>query len=263
MQIFVKTLTGKTITLDVEPSDYICDGGGLVYPDEIPAPEIEARIEAAKGLFAELQMAALVKSGAARLLRVWLNGNIAIDLSIPPKGASVRAADILARAVKKYCDIADIGIAATVDAGARLIVRETRKELGPDDNVDAILPDGGSLVLVSGPQKAGAAAAPAGAAPAGGAGTAAAPASVPAAAPGLYRSPSGRSDGYAIFVLLGGSFLMRLVVRAAFTIKQLKTLIKNKHAGMLKPADGSEVVKTMPVSLPEGMTLALEGQLLR
>lgn len=81
--------------------------------------------------------------------------------------------------------------------------------------------------------------------------------------PGLYRSVSGRSDGYAVFVLLGGSFLMRLVVRGAFTIKQLRSLIKSKHAGMAKPADGATAVKGLPAALPEGMTLALEGQLLR
>lgn len=273
MQIFVKTLTGKTVTLDVEPSDEIGGGGEMIYPDVIPNEELQKQKDAAKALFSDLQVVALVKSGAARLVRIWLNANIALDLPIPPKGTAVRAADVLGRAVKKYFEIADIGLAATVSSDARLVVRETRKELAPEDDVDAALPDGGSLVLVSGPQKAapaaGAPAAPAsatgvsaGAPAAGGAGKPAAPAA-PAAVPGLYRSPSGRSDGYVIFVLLGGSFLMRLVVRGTFTIKQLRSLIKNKHAGMAKPADGSSAVKGLPAALPEGLTLALEGQLLR
>lgn len=166
MQIFVKTLTGKTITLDVEPSDLIGGGGCMEYPDVIPDEELQQQKEAAKALFSELQVAALVKSGAARLVRVWLNANIALDLPIPPKGATVRAADVLGRAVKKYFEIADIGLAASVSSDARLVVRETRKELAPEDDVDAALPDGGSLVLVSGPQKAAPAAAPAAAAPA-------------------------------------------------------------------------------------------------
>jgi ubiquitin len=70
-----------------------------------------------------------------------------------------------------------------------------------------------------------------------------------ASLPAAFRSPSGRAPAYAVFLFLEGAALLKLVVRAEYTVRQLRGLVRKKAA-----AAG--------VTLPNAFMLGLDRRLL-
>ena len=78
MQIFVKTLTGKTITLEVEGSDFIEGGGGVVEfrttDVEVNEAGVELRIAKAREAAVSGQEMAVEMAGAETVPLLLLGG---------------------------------------------------------------------------------------------------------------------------------------------------------------------------------------------
>jgi ubiquitin len=237
MQLFVKTLTGKTITLDVEPSDTV----GNTLPFEYIAGEVTPVLEARARLLFE----AYTADRDARLVRVWVNTSVAFDVRVLPDHHT--AADVLA-ALRRLAASGPLApsTAAAFAETSRLYLLDTHALLGGGDDV-RVLPPGSELgVAPSGTVPALLAPPP----PAPSTAVESIPSSVPEK---LFRSVSGRSQGYPIFVLVGGDTILRVIAASSWTMRRLTSAVRVRWAA--ERPDGSPL-------LPEGLQLGFHGQLL-
>lgn len=260
------------MTFDVEPCDSIFANDGLEFPPEssIDDEEIDAHLQEAEGLSSALRKAGslLDTSSGGRIVRLWLSSSVAFSFSVC-KGLT--AADLLALASFRSAQLADFGLAATAQPDACLVVRSTRRQLRPDEDVAAAVAEGDSLVLVrraqaaalrDGGAEAAAAAVKLSAREARAAARAARLSTAVPAAPAAPL-PAPPSESYAVHVVLGGSYLVRVLVRSSFTVKQLRRLVEAKHARLLKPTASGLHHHDVPRVLPRDFALSLNGQLLR
>lgn len=273
MQIFIKTLTGKTITIDVQPCDPIFSTDGLVFPSEssIEDEEIEAHLQEAEGLLSALRKSGpiLGAASALRSVRVWFSSTVAYEFRA---GKGLTAADLIALASCRSAQLADFGVAATATPDSCLLVRSTRRQLRPDEAIAEAVPEGDSLVLVPNAKAAALDCAAGATAKAYAAQMSAREARAAARAARMSAGmpsatapplPAAPSESFAVHVVLGGSYLMRVLVRSSFTVRQLRSLVKAKHARLLKPKASGLRHQGVPRVLPSNFALALNGQMLR
>lgn len=298
MQIFLKTLTGRTITLDVEPCDSILATDRLEYPDEssIDETDVTAHLADAEKLLNALRRVDS-PSGASsdmRVLRLWVNSTTALDFNVQGR---LSASELLSLAACRCSQLADFELAAAVFPDACLMMRSSRRRFSGDEDIISALTDGDSLVVVAAEPKhvdsdgllASSAAtllsakvsdrtaraiarasrrdktlpssSSASASLTAAAATVASSAGPSSSANAAIASMSG--DSYAVHVVIGGCHVMRVLVRSSFTVKQLRSLVKRKHARLLKPSANGMRRQGVPRVLPQNLALALNGQVLR
>lgn len=262
MRVRVSTLTGKKIDFDVSPDTTVVRSA---HADEASIarvlaelPVTEEQIENQLGTALDLLPLARLEDEGARKVPVWVNGSIALMVPLPPAPSCVSAARLVEGALKRFDEMTLQELPMTdLAADSRLLVRETRREIPEDEDAAAALPDGGSFVIASssGRSKPARVSAAAGAPTAAAPSAAAAPAGPLALRRAFFRSASGLSEGYPIYVLLlGGRYLMRLVVKGSFTIKQLRGLVKRKYARHLARSGRGAYGYGLPETLPEWTT---------
>lgn len=220
MKIHIKTLTGKCITLEVMPD--MCVGVSTPTPEQL-APFRSKAAVMLQSVRDELH---------GNNVTIWISANLSVEMPVPATGKP--AGELLAD-VARLCERSKVGVQV---ASMRLMVRSSRRILAPAEDVRAALPAGDALVLVPSFAEISADGAPLDA---------------------PYSSANG-SEGYSIFVVLGGSKLVQLTVTAKFTIKQLRGLIKRKHAELV--AKGTQGTN-FPAKLPDTPGLLFKGQTLR
>jgi ubiquitin len=241
MQIFIKTLTGETITLDVEPTDTIGNTLPFHYCDVTPVHEARAR-----SLFEEY-----VATHYARLVRVWVNASVAFDVRVMPDHHT--AADLLValRKLTKGGPLAPL-TAAAFNETARLYRIDTHTLLDSWDDVRLLPADAelcfaptGTVPVLLAPGLSTATSTTAESAPSG--------SSMTFKTEKFFCSVSGRSQGYPIFVLVGGNSILRIVVASTWTLRRLASAVRVNWAA--ERPEGSPL-------LPEGLQLGFHGQLL-
>lgn len=190
---------------------------------------------------------------------MWLNGQFAVGICVPRPGIPFRSVE-LAAALSRLCSELRGSSASAAAAGAgtlRLKVVGQQRDLSPHDDISAVLREGAALAVMKPRQPL---LSSASSSSAGGSSAA-----TKGAAAGASVS-RGSTDSYAIHVLLGGSYLMRVVVKPSFTIKQLKSVIERKHAELTKPLPGRPVQakhKAVSNTLPPRFALSMNGSELR
>jgi hypothetical protein len=252
MQIFVKTLTGKTITLDVEPSDTIENvkakiEGEHQYKPGVVTPEHTKR---AKNIadYREADVDAVH-------VKVWVNTCVAFNVKlIRPCTTTAHVLQGLHSLAKLPSDesVFSALAASSFTPTMRLFRTDSRALLNADDDVATLVISGIDLG-VSSTGVAPEAPLPPPEAPLLTPSAGRAPAAAPPLPVGMFRSASGRSLGYPVFVLVGGDTLMRLVVAGTWTIRRLVTQVRVRWA--------AEKRLESPL-LPEAVQLGCHGQLL-
>lgn len=196
------------------------------------------------------------EEGSQKKLVVWLTSNIAFTIQFPyvatavvPASYILNQLEILVKKNALFSRFAADGFLTQ----CRLVVRETRVELAPEDNVFAFLdtplaPENlikNQFFVIP----------------------ASAQAIVPlevkergrgvSAPENSFRSFSLRSSGYAIYVLVAGETPLRLVVSGQRTLTHLRTLIKKKWI------DWVEEYGLKEDALPQHFSLGFQGQVLK
>jgi len=247
MQIFVKTLTGKTITLDVTSSDTIGGCSGFWDVKKLEAtPKVQ---ENAHSTFVKVKEA--LQPGVYGPISFFVTSTLAVTVKLPLAGAPVSLALKVLEVVLRV-DYEDGE--AKERGGWRGLMSESAMEnfatkarlykkddatvpLAADFNLRS-LPAGTACVLKLDPPSAAAEAAPA---------------PVPASLPAAFRSSSGKLISYPVWGLVGGEYSVKMQINAAWSVRKLCALLRQKwtkvkHEGF--PA------------LPEALSLGFHGQLL-
>ena len=239
MQIHVKSLTGSTYTIDVDPTTKIRDiAAENLYSAGVITPAHVAR--------AASLVEAFVADRDARRVRVWVNASVAVDVRVLPEACT--AADVLRVLMGENGPLAPSTIAAFTET-TRLYRLDTRSLLESEDDMRA-LPSAVELgVSLAGTVPA-PLAPPVPPAPLAAAASLAPPAPAPET---LFRSVSGRSSGYPIYVLVGGDTIMRVVAASVWSVRRLASAVRVRWAA--ERSAGSPL-------LPEALQLGFHGQLL-
>jgi hypothetical protein len=226
MQIFVKTLTGKTITLDVESSDTLGSGHAGFFAKRAEkagdAAAVQAIVQKTRDYLATCPP-----------LRVYINSTTSVTVFGP--AARIAVSEVLKR-VETGAHSLLTHEAFKHWAKARLFkLEDLTTPLPPELNLRT-LPVATDLAirLIEGTP------------------TAAAPEAGPAPPPS-FQSFSGGLRAYPIYALVGGECAVRLNVTAKWTVRKLLAVLRKKWG---------ETKDTAYPDLPAALYLGFHGQLL-